>query len=178
MNRLDKLVAYLKEFGLRPKPKVENFEHKIVIQKTVCLLELMGAKMDYRYSLYIRGPYSPELTRELYSNKERIENLKTDYSLSRKEMKKIEKIREHSERLNPTLLEIMATYSFLTKELRMSSKDAIIKLKKLKPFFSESRIAVGISRSKLLFPPSEGEVKRMKAEFKAWEDASDSDTNY
>jgi uncharacterized protein YwgA len=178
MNRLDILIAYLKEFRLKPRPKVDDFEHKLIIQKTVCLLQLMGEKMDYSYSLYIRGPYSPDLTQELYANKERIENLKTEHSLSQKEKERFCKIWEATDGLNPSRLEIAGTYSFLVKGLHMSSKEAIIKLKKLKPFFSESQIAVGISRSKLLFPPSEQEVERMKAEFKAWEDASDSDANY
>jgi len=173
MSEIDKLIAYLKELDF--KPKISDFEDKLKIQKTVCLLELMGVNLHYDFSMYVRGPYSHDLTKELYDNKEKVENLQTTSSLNATEKEAAEKIRETSDGLKPTLLEIMATYSFLTQKRNKNAKEAIIELKQLKPFFSETDVAVGVSRSKILFPPTQAEVENMKNEFRAWENASDAD---
>jgi uncharacterized protein YwgA len=173
MSEVGKLIAFLKELGF--KPNLDDFEDKLVIQKTVCLLELMGAELNYEFSLYVRGPYSPSLTKELYDNKEAVENLETSVFLDEAEKKCVEKIRVASNGLKPVLLEVMATYLFLVRKLCRSSKEAIAELKGLKPFFSEADVAVGVSKSKTLFPPTQKEVEDMKNEFRAWEAASDAD---
>lgn len=168
MTEVDKLIAYIKELNF--KPNIDDFQHKLIIQKAICLLELMDTNLNYPYSLYVRGPYSPALTKELYNNKEKIEALETKTILEPAEKAKVEKIKEASEDLNPTLLEIMATYAYLTNRLGEDRQEAVLRLKKLKPFFSEGQIAVGVSRSKILFPPSQSEVDDMKKEFAAWEE--------
>ncbi len=171
MERLDKLIAYLKEFGL--KPKIDNFESKLIIQKAVCLLELQGANIGYGYSLYVRGPYSPELTQELYKHKQQIQNLDTDYSLTRKDRNMAKKIKELTD-FSPSMLEIVATYAFLAKS-GLSPIDATNRLRKLKPFYSPAQITIGINRAKELFPPSAKEVEDMLKEFRAWDQAANDD---
>jgi len=163
---------------LERKPKVENFQDKLVIQKTVCLLELLGFNMGYDFSMYIRGPYSPDLTGDLYKYRSQVENLRTDYAISDKEKSLVAKVCATSKGLEPALLEIMATYAFLVIRCSQSNKDATVELKRIKPFYSEAKIAVGISRAKQLFPPTEAEVERMKAEFRDLEDASVSDNKF
>jgi len=176
MGELKKVIACMKEMGR--KPKVGNFEDKLVIQKTVCLLDLMGFNMGYRFSLYVRGPYSPNLTTDLYAHQDWVESLKTDCVITAKEKEMLAKISEASDNLDPALLEIMATYAFISKSPGVESKEAVSRLKKLKPFYSEAKIAVGISRAKQLFPPTEKDVKEMKAEFEEFEDAAVSDNKY
>jgi uncharacterized protein YwgA len=176
MGELNKVLAYLKE--LKFTPKVDRFQDKLVIQKTVCLLKLMGADLGYPFSLYVRGPYSPALTTDLYANKGMVDALRTGYVPSEKEKQQLHLLCELSNNLDPTLLEIMATYAFLSKDRGMGSKEALAELKKLKPFFSEARIAVGVSRAKELFPPTEKEIQAMKAEFRDFENAALSDNKY
>jgi len=176
MGNLEKVIACMKE--LDKKLKVENFEDKLVVQKTTCLLKLLGFDMGYRFSLYVRGPYSPDLTNDLYGNKGIVESLKTNYTISAKEKGLIAKVADASNNLDPTLLEIMATYAFLSKECGMRGKEALAELKKLKPFYSEAKIAVGVSRAKQLFPATEKEIREMKAEFKEIESATVSDNKY
>ena len=171
---LKKVLAYLKELGFTPD--VDNFQDKLIIQKTVCLLKLLGVKLHYPFSLYVRGPYSPSLTKDLYANKKIVNNLKTDYVPTKKEKKQLQSLYSLSNELNPTLLEIMSTYAFLIYNLKKDDKQAIIDLKKIKCFYSEGRIAVGISRTKeLLFKPSKKDIDKMKAEFRNIEEASLSD---
>jgi uncharacterized protein YwgA len=176
VGELKKVIACMKQ--LERKLRVNDFQDKLVVQKTICLLELLGFDMSYSFSMYIRGPYSPDLTSDLYNNKDQVENLRTDYAITNREKSLIAKVAETSNNLEPAMLEIMATYAFLVIRGSLGSKDATTELKKLKPFYSEAKIAVGISRAKQLFPPAEKEVKEMKAEFEGFEDAAVSDNKY
>jgi uncharacterized protein YwgA len=176
MGELKKVLGYLRE--LRFKPDVDKFQDRLVIQKTVCLLEMMGLDIGYHFSLYVRGPYSPSLTNDLYSNRNEVNNLKTNYSPDDEEKKKLSTFSEISNNLEPTLLEIMSTYAFLIREPENDEKQALVKLKKLKSFYSEGRIAMGVSKAKqLLFKPSEKDIEKMKSEFSDWQDASIADQN-
>ncbi len=175
MEGLEKTISCLKEAGFTPK--LNSFQDKLVIQKTVCLLQLMGMQLGYDFSLYVKGPYSPSLTKDLYEHREAVEKLKSACPLSRSEQEKVMKVYGLSNQLEPRMLEIMATYSFIRKKLGMNGRDSLIHLKKLKPF-PEAQIAVGVSRAKQLFPPSEKEIEEMKAEFKALDEAANADAKY
>ncbi|HIH22734.1 TPA: hypothetical protein HA238_03335 [Candidatus Micrarchaeota archaeon] len=177
MGDLKRAIAYLKELGF--KPNIDKFQDRLVIQKTVCLLEMMGMKMNYPFSLYVRGPYSPNLTVDLYSQKAAVNKLKTDYSPNDEEKKNLQTFSEISNNLEPAVLEIMSTYAFLIQDPENNEKQAIIKLKKLKSFYSEGRIAMGISKAKqLLFKPTEKEIEKMKSEFRDIEEAGLEDKKY
>ena len=170
-------MGYLKELG--KAPKVDEFKDKLVIQKTVCLLELSGIKLGYHFSLYVRGPYSPSLTKDLYDNKEMVNKLQTDYVPDAHEKQLLHMISDLSDGLDPVLLEIMSTYAYFIRTLSYDEKNAITSLKRLKPFYSEGRIAVGVSRAKqLFFKPTGKEIEAMKEEFGEWENASLSDQKY
>ncbi len=175
MDRLNKAIACMNELGR--KIKVNSFEDKLVLQKTICLLELMGVRIGYSFSLYIRGPYSPDLTEDIYHHREMVESSKTGYALSKHEKELVGKVSEASNNLEPEMLEIMATYAYFIKNGR-DSREAFLETKKLKPFFSESKIVVSVSRAKQLFPPSEEAIRRMKAEFSDWENTALSGQKY
>jgi len=48
------------------KPNVNNFEDRLLMQKGCFVLNKMGVYPKYRFDLYIRGPYSSDLTRDYY----------------------------------------------------------------------------------------------------------------
>lgn len=171
MGDLKRVLGYLRE--LEFIPHVDKFQDRLVIQKTVCLLEMMGMDVGYHFSLYVRGPYSPSLTEDLYSHKVEVNNLKTNYAPNEEEKKQLHTFLDVSNNLEPTVLEIMSTYAFLIRDSDNNEKQAITKLKKLKSFYSEGRIAMGISKAKqLLFKPTEKEIEKMKSEFSEWQEAS------
>jgi len=145
----------------------------LIVQKTVCLLKLLGFELDYSFnSLYIRGPYCPELTNDLYEYKTAKFPTPTE-----QEKIKLNELKELSNELNPTMLEIMGTYAFLVHGLKKNEKEAILTLKKLKSFYSESDFAVGMSKAKQLFLKlSKKEIEEIKKEGEDWEQASLSDT--
>lgn len=45
---------------------INNFEGRLVLQKTIYLLQSFGFYLGYKFSWYIHGPYSPELTRDAF----------------------------------------------------------------------------------------------------------------
>jgi len=174
MDRVEKIVSCFKEVGV--SLRIDRFENRLIIQKAVFLLELIGMKFDYNFSLYVRGPYSPDLASELYAHEGKLHNMKP-CPLSESEKEKITRVYELSNEFEPKILEIMATYLFIWKVKGESVNEALIHLKKLKPY-PETQIVIGVSRAKQLLPPTENEIREMKAEFKAWEDVSDSDAVY
>jgi len=160
MKKLEKLLIYLKELNI--KPELKSFENRLIIQKTACLLKMLGFDIKYKFSMYVRGPYSPDLTKELYKND--LNNFQGE--VSKKEKEKLKKFKEITE-MNPKYLELMTTYAFLEKEEGYNEIEAKIKLKQIKSFYSDHLIAIGISKTKELFyNPTEEELKEMKEDFK------------
>jgi hypothetical protein len=49
-----------------PKSYETSFNSRLVLQKTVYLMEQFGLNIGYSFSWYLRGPYSPNLTRDTY----------------------------------------------------------------------------------------------------------------
>lgn len=49
-------------------PSIESFEDRIIVQKTVFLLQLKELDFGYTdYNLFLRGPYSPHLTKDMFA---------------------------------------------------------------------------------------------------------------
>lgn len=44
----------------------KSFDSRLIFQKTIYLLQAFGLYLGYRFSWYIRGPYSPALARKGY----------------------------------------------------------------------------------------------------------------
>lgn len=149
MGNINKVISSFKELGI--KPNLDDFQSKLVMQKTVYLLSLMGVKLDFHYGLYVRGCYSPELTEVLYSNRNEVVSLLSSEKLSTEEKIAISEFKKIMGDLKPSFLEIAATYVFLIKDRGLSSIDATKELKLRKPFYTEAEFAVGISRAKQLF---------------------------
>jgi len=169
--RLDKVIACLK--ALNFKPKVENFEHRLIIQKAVYLLQLKGVKTGFGYHLYVRGPYSKELTDQVYASKKKFENLESPASLSNAESRDIQEFKELFGEFKPSTLEIAATYSFFAFGEKQDALTALKNVKRMKSFYSEAQIAVGVSKAKeFLFKPNEKELAGLKEELRPWQEAS------
>lgn len=58
------LALVLKAVGL--SSDVSGFDSRLILQKSVYLLEEAGIRLGYSFNWYLRGPYSPGLTRDLY----------------------------------------------------------------------------------------------------------------
>ena len=170
MGSIDKVIACLREVGV--KPSVSDFEGRVIIQKVIYLLKLKGVETGFNYNLYVRGPYSPSLTRELYENRDRVESLQTSVTLTKQESKIVEEFKQLFE-IKSSILEVAATYALFAFRSEQDPLTALKNVKAFKPFFSEAQIAIGVSKAKeFLFKPTEKELEEMKKEHKLWQGAS------
>lgn len=175
MGDINKAIAAFKALGI--KPNLSDFQNKLVMQKTLCLLQYMGLKTGFDYGLYVRGAYSTELTEQMYLRSTELQKLRTSSSLDAKEQEAVARFSEIMADMKPAYLEIAATYQVLVHKYKLSPHDATKRLKATKPFFKEAEFAVGLSRAKQLIPHkfSPESQKAIDEELSIWERASDED---
>jgi uncharacterized protein YwgA len=170
MTRRKRVIAFFKELGFQFD--INRFEDRLIAQKIVCLLELKGIDLGYPCSVYVRGPYSPDLTRDLYEFHHEFGQFVTESHLSAHE-KEIARNLDSIFGLKPVLLEVGATYGYFSLKEGCNPLEALTRVKRLKPFYSEAQIAVGISKAKeFLFEPTARDLKELKKETNIWQRAS------
>ena len=64
-TRLINLQSVVNELGV--SSSIDTLDERVTFQKTVYLAQAAGIPLRYRYSWYIRGPYSRDLTRDYYA---------------------------------------------------------------------------------------------------------------
>ena len=64
-TRLVNLQLVLEELGI--DPSIHTLDERVTFQKAIYLAQAMRVPLRYRYSWYIRGPYSRDLTRDYYA---------------------------------------------------------------------------------------------------------------
>jgi hypothetical protein len=171
MSDFGKVLACLKGLGMR-SPSTDHFEDKLIIQKAVYLLQLKGVRTGFGFNLYVRGPYSPALTTELYLHKRELRDLETTTRLSKRDAEAVQELRELTG-LKPSLLEVAATYAYFAFEQGRDPLTATKGVRAMKGFYPEAQIALGISHAKrFLFEPTEADIEDMKREHEALERAS------
>lgn len=170
MEKRKKVIAFYKELGF--SPDIALFDDRLIAQKLVCLLELKGIDLGYSCSMYVRGPYSPDLTKDLFAHTPEFENLETGTRLSAAE-KAIVADLGRIFGLKPVPLEVGATYGFYTLRYGSNPLEALRQVKELKPFYSEAQIALGISKAKeFLYTPTPKDLEELKRETGIWQRAA------
>lgn len=171
MSDFGKVLACLKELGMRA-PSVNDFEERLAIQKALYLLQLRGVKTGFGFDLWVRGPYSPALTTELYSHKRELRVVETTNRLSERDAEAVQELRALTG-LKPSLLEVAATYAYFAFEQGKDPMTATKGVRAIKGFYPEGQIALGISHAKkFLFKPTEADIEEMKREHEPLERAS------
>lgn len=66
MTTRSEVIVYLKALGIAED--MDSFVGRKRIQKIVYLLKQFGADMQFGYTWYLHGPYSPQLTRTLFNS--------------------------------------------------------------------------------------------------------------
>jgi hypothetical protein len=49
------------------RPSVDSFEDRLILQKSVYILQSAGIQMGYRFRWYLKGPYSPDMTADAFA---------------------------------------------------------------------------------------------------------------
>ncbi|MBI5225233.1 hypothetical protein HY989_05155 [Candidatus Micrarchaeota archaeon] len=161
MEKISKVISIMKRLDY--PPKIDSFKDRLIIQKTVSILESMEMNLGYGFFIHLRGPYCRDLTEDVYSNKALVEGLKSNYPLNLQEDKKVIKFKEVTD-LDPDYLEIISTYLHFKIIENKEDSDSILLLKALKPHLSDSKVAVGISKAKELLPLDAKQIANMKKE--------------
>ena len=170
MGKQKKVIAFFKELGF--EFRISRFDDRLIAQKVVCLLDLKGVNLGYPYSIYVRGPYSPNLTEDLFAFTNEFENLETESRLSAAEKETAGDLGRIFG-LKPVPLDVGATYGYYALRQNCNPLEALRQVKKLKPFYSEAQIAIGISKAKeFLFRPTPGDLEELKKETGIWQRAS------
>src|SRR2546425_7730085 len=73
-KRLGRLQTAIKLLGA--DLDLSTFETRLELQKKVYLLQESGEDLGYSYGWYIHGPYSPGLTKDLFSLQDLLQALK------------------------------------------------------------------------------------------------------
>jgi hypothetical protein len=170
MEKRKKVIAFFRELGF--EFNISRFDDRLIAQKLVCLLELRGIDLGYPCSLYVRGPYSPDLTEDLYVFTREFETLQTGSRLNPAEKEAAGELGRIFG-LKPILLEVGATYGYFAIRRECDPFEALRQVKRLKPFYSETQIALGISKAKeFLFQPTKEDLENLKKETGIWQRAS------
>jgi uncharacterized protein YwgA len=120
---------------------METFPDRLRLQKIVWLMQKFGVRLGFTYSWYLHGPYSPELTRNLY---EIVQSGILPYeSIGDRDLARIESLRKvlGADITSCDKLELLASIDFLKHNVRSISKeDAEHFLKETKPYFSDQLV--------------------------------------
>jgi len=66
-DRINALGGILRRIGnFDPIEFGDDFNSRLILQKTVYLMQEFGLSRGYYFDMYLHGPYSPSLTRDLY----------------------------------------------------------------------------------------------------------------
>jgi hypothetical protein len=143
MSSTKMLLTSLRTLGVRPS--IGEFSERKRNQKLAYLIqEVADVPLGYDFSWYIHGPYSPNLTRDLYA--EDISSATNPMvSLSAEQKDQIGRLGEFlgDDIKSPDALELLVSLHFLRKlgkNYGASKEEVIEVLKQKKPFFSEKDV--------------------------------------
>ena len=110
---------------------LDSFDDRMRLQKTIYLCQQTGVYLGYRYNWYLRGPYSPDLTRDAFALQAR-EKPELDemagWNLDEPSIQKLGKIsplwRDKPEAEQARWLELLASVLFLQRSYDGRGKDA------------------------------------------------------
>ena len=113
----------------------------------------MGFNPGYSFDWYRRGPYSPSLTRMLFSANEQNQLRLERFSLTDPEKEVVSKLKEFlgDGVDNPRMLELLASVWYFMPRRSISNKeknDLIEKIERFKPKYSRKEIIKAIERVK------------------------------
>lgn len=134
-------------------PSLKTFDDRLRMQKIVYLAREKGFDAGYSFSWHRRGPYSPSLTRMLFSSQEQNTLINQDYTLQDSERRIIDELKSFlgEDIENPHKLELLASiiYYMPHKPLTPKKKEELVVLiSDLKPEYEEDEIIETIDRAK------------------------------
>lgn len=113
-----------------------KYSHRLMLQKIGYITHINDKSLNYNFTWYIRGPYSPDLTKEAYEFRE-----DETCDLSSQDRINAEFIGKCIPEINDKNLELFASVYYLMKERKLIRFDDLFNsLQSSKPWFSEKEI--------------------------------------
>lgn len=119
---------------------ISSVEHRRDVQKAVYLAGEVGVTTGYEFSWYVRGPYSPELTRGYYGAElEELERVAHEKRLRADLVERLEILNRCLLELKPERLsmsewlELAGSWEFLRKKRRLETENAESVIREQKP---------------------------------------------
>ena len=130
---------------------LETFLDRLKLQKLVYLIREVGYDCAFSFDWYVRGPYSPSLTRALYSADEIGELSKGDVKLNGREFQIVHRLRLllGDKIADPYTLELLASIWYYFPDTPLTDNDREMLLDYLvekKPHFSKEEFETGIEQ--------------------------------
>lgn len=125
---------------------MDDFEGRLILQKSVYLLQAFGIYRGYNFSWYIHGPYSPKLTSDGFLLQKIYGILPAGSFKSSTVQSKFARFLDFmkDKKTDPDRLEILASIHFLKNmDKRMSKKAILKKVEEKQPYFKEEQCAQG-----------------------------------
>lgn len=121
---------------------IETVNDRKRVQKAVYLGQLPGVDLGYRFGWYLKGPYSPSLTKDYFNLEEALASGDRDHE--DKELEKVvaRKLKKVLPLMQPAQgvslsqedwLELVSSVHFLKEVQGLSRKDTLVTLKREKP---------------------------------------------
>ncbi len=138
--------------------KIDSFQDRLIMQKTVYLAQAAGIHLGYFYHWYLHGPYSPSLTRDEFSiamdisaDMDESKRWKLD-DVSLQRLKEIQPVfmGQNREKLAKNL-ELLASVHFLIDRKQISKIDTgkiTATLKQFDKDFSEEEVKEALGKLK------------------------------
>lgn len=177
---LKKIISVLKYWNIYLKRPDRDYGSRFTIQKLAYLCKSMGIPLNYKFTLYLKGPYSTSLTQDYFQNPQSIENLETDYVFNENDLNILDKINEYvlthpiTNTYESEFLEAVSTVRYLkNKYSDMLDDEIFAKTKEIKQYLKDSIIVIAINTvKKLLFKP-EFLTEEVRKEIDLWDKADD-----
>jgi hypothetical protein len=142
-ERIARTLRVLNELGI--KPLMTSFSARLRVQKILYLLQELGLQTGWKFSWYIRGPYSPDLAHELFEHRERaVKDLKADDNETRAIRKFRDKFGELP--LNAQQLEAAAAVMYVAKSTGLRSTALAMTVSKEKPYLPKQLVEDHVKR--------------------------------
>jgi hypothetical protein len=129
---------------------LQSFDDRLLLQKRMFLLDVAGVDLGYVHSWYLRGPYSPALTRDAFACERELGPI-CGMPLPSVVTEKIAELRSALGKYwrNPRQLELLASVIFLHRSSRPATVGALIDaLLKRKPKYKSGEVAAAISTAR------------------------------
>jgi len=137
---------------------VDTFSDRLILQKLVVIVQAAGVDLGYHFHWYLRGPYSPTLTRDAFAASTEARGTSEEFAgwhLDETSQKRLENLRGlfrgEDRQVLASRLELLGSVLYLLCNRRVSGNDTAELQKILRAFgksFSEDEITSALKELK------------------------------